>query len=179
MALYLDPVDPDADPAVSFEPPKALTAEDPDRAARPLLEHYEAPPCIARHRVILLIDGVHRGTLAALRYAQRLSEDLTAVHVAFEAAEAQKVREEWELWGEGVRLVILASPNRSLLEPLFQYLEEITAQPQPNEVLTIVVPQLAPRHRRHHFLHTPTALLRLALQFKSDLVVTVVPYHLD
>jgi amino acid transporter len=35
------------------------------------LENFGAPPRLSRHRVILLVSGVHRGTLAALRYAGR------------------------------------------------------------------------------------------------------------
>ncbi|MFN2302295.1 MAG: APC family permease, partial [Anaerolineales bacterium] len=52
------------------------------------LENYGAPPSIKRHRVILPISGVHRGTLAALRYARDLSDDITAVHVSIEEEEA-------------------------------------------------------------------------------------------
>ena len=35
------------------------------------LDDYGAPPRVLRHRVILPISGVHRGTVAALRYALR------------------------------------------------------------------------------------------------------------
>jgi hypothetical protein len=39
------------------------------------------PPRTIRHRVIIPVSGVHQGTLAALRYARILSDDVTAVHV--------------------------------------------------------------------------------------------------
>ena len=54
------------------------------------LDDYGAPPRIARHRVILPISGVHRGTLAALRYARALSDDVTAVHVSIDPEEAER-----------------------------------------------------------------------------------------
>jgi amino acid transporter len=149
-------------------------------AASLSLEHYGVPARAARHRVILPISGVHRGTLAALRYARTLSEDITAVHVSLDAEEAERVRRKWDVWGEGVRLVILASPYRLLLEPLLDYIEEIAAQRQPNETLTIVVPHFVPRRGWHNLLHTQTAfLLRLALLFRRDIVVTDVPYQVD
>jgi hypothetical protein len=149
-------------------------------AAHLSLEHYGTPARVARHRVILPISGVHRGTLAALRYARTLSEDITAVHVSLDAEEAERVRQKWGVWGEGVRLVILASPYRLLLEPLLDYIEEIAAQRQPNEILTIVVPHFVPRRGWHNLLHTQTAfLLRLALLFRRDIVVTDVPYQVD
>ena len=144
------------------------------------LEDYGGPPMGRRNRVILPISGVHRGTLAALRYARSLSDDVTAVHVTIDAAEAERVRGKWETWGEGVRLVILDSPYRLLLEPLLAYIEEILSRRQPNDTVTIVVPQFVPRRWWHNLLHTQTALLlRLALLFRPGLVITDVPYHVE
>jgi len=48
------------------------------------------PPHTIRHRVIMPVSGVHQGTLAALRYARMLSDDITAVHVTIEPADAEK-----------------------------------------------------------------------------------------
>ena len=145
------------------------------------LEHYAAPPATApRHRVILAISGVHQGTLVALRYARALSQDVTAVHVSIDPVEADKVKQKWEMWGDGVRLVILDSPYRLLLEPLLGYVEEIAAQRQPNELITIVVPQFVPKRWWHNLLHTQAAMtLRLALLFKPGITVTDVPYHVN
>jgi len=144
------------------------------------LEHYGAPPPISRHRVILPISGVHRGSLAALRYARSLSEDVTAVFVAMDPAEADKIRQKWEKWGDGVRLVILDSPYRLLLEPLLGYIQQVARQRQPNEVITIVVPQFVPRRWWTNLLHTQAAwMLRLALLFKPGIVITDVPYQVE
>jgi len=144
------------------------------------LESYGSPPRVARQRVILLIGGVHRGTLAALRYAHSLSDDITAVHVSIDPEEAEKIRHKWEQWGDGVRLVLLDSPYRLLHEPLLDYITEIADQRQPNEAITVVVPQFVPKHWWHNLLHSQTAMyLRLALLFKPHIVVTDVPYHVD
>ncbi|MGH8104417.1 MAG: APC family permease [bacterium] len=144
------------------------------------LERYQSSPRVARHRVILPISGVHRGTLAGLRYARSLSDDVTAVHVSTDPAEAEELRQRWETWGDGVRLVILESPYRLLIEPLLQYIEEIATQRQPNEIITIVVPQFVPSRWWQNFLHTQTALfLRLALLNRPGIVITDVPYHLE
>ncbi len=144
------------------------------------LEKYGAPTRIGRHRVILPISGVHRGTLAALDYARSLSDDVTAVHVSTEPGEAERVRSKWETWGDGVRLVILDSPYRLLLEPLLAYVENLAERRQPNETITIVVPQFVPKRWWHNLLHTQTAvLLRLALLFRRGIVVTDVPYQVE
>jgi len=144
------------------------------------LEDYGAPPHPLRHRVIVPVSGVHRGTLAALDYACFLSHDVTAVHVSIDPAEVQKIRGKWERWGNGVRLVIVDSPYRLLVEPLLKYVEHVAAHRQPTEIITIVVPHFVPRHWWHNLLHTQTAVwLRFALMFKRGIVITDVPYQVD
>jgi hypothetical protein len=141
------------------------------------LEQYGSPPRIVRHRVIMPISGVHQGTLAALRYARSISDDITAVHVSIDPDEADRLRHKWEQWGDGVRLVILDSPYRLLMEPLIDYIKEIAAQRQPNEAITIVVPQFVPRRWWHNVLHAQAAImLRLLLLSRPEIVVTDVPY---
>jgi hypothetical protein len=135
---------------------------------------------VKRHRVILPVSGVHEGTLAALSYARALSDDVTAVYVSIDPAEAESIREKWEVWGEGVRLVILESPYRLLLEPLLDYIGEVSAYRQPREMITIVVPQFVPRVWWHNLLHTQAATwLRFALLFKPGIVITDVPYQVE
>jgi amino acid transporter len=142
------------------------------------LDEFGALARQGRHRVILPIGGVHRGTLAALEYAKSLSDDVTAVHVSIDPAEAERVQQKWEEWGEGVRLVMLDSPYRLLAEPLLEYIEEMEAVRQPNETITIVVPQFIPKHWWANALHTQTAfMLGLALRFKPGIVITNVPYQ--
>lgn len=144
------------------------------------LDDYGAPARLARNRVILPLSGVHRGTLVALQYARSLSADVTAVTVSLDPAEAERVREQWALWGDGVRLVVLESPYRLLLEPLLTYLEEVAAHRQPNEVITIVVPEFVPTVGWHHLLHAQTALwLRMALLRRPGVVIIEVPYVVD
>ncbi len=149
-------------------------------AKRLSLEQYAEPPVVIRHRVILAIGGVHQGTLAALRYARALSDDVTAVHVSLDPEEAERIRARWDWWGKGTRLVILDSPYRLMIEPLLAYIEEISKQRQPNETITIVVPQFVPKGWWANLLHAQTATwLRFALLGRPGIVVTDVPYQVE
>src|SRR5262245_2075976 len=136
-------------------------------ASRLSRDDWGAPSPIRRQRVHMPTSGVHRVTVAALRYARALSDDITAVHVSLDPAEAEAVAQKWGLWGNGVRLVVLESPYRLLLEPVLEYIKRVADSRQPNETITIVVPQFVPRKRWHNLLHAQTAvLLRLALLFR-------------
>ncbi len=147
-------------------------------AAQLSLEDFGPPARVDRHRVILPISGVHRGIVAGLRYARALSEDVTAVYVSTDPADAAMVQKKWGLWGAGVRLVVLSSPYRLLVEPIVAYIKEVAARRQPNEVITVVVPQFVPKRTWHNLLHSQTAMmLRLALLFERGIVITSVPYQ--
>jgi hypothetical protein len=126
----------------------------------------------------VLIAGVHRGSLAALAYARTLSQDVTSLHVSTDPLESQKVKEKWEYYGEGTRLVVLDSPYRLLVEPVMEYIEKMLAIRQPDEIVTVVVPQFVPAHWWENFLHNQTALmLRFGFLFKPGLVIIEVPYQ--
>jgi amino acid transporter len=148
-------------------------------AGRLSLEKYaEPPPYTGRHRVIVPVSNVHQGTLAALRYAHMLSDDVTAVHISMEPGETDKVQKKWGTWGQSTRLVIVDSPYRLFLEPLLGYIEEIIANRQPNETITIVVPQFVPSKPVFNVLHMQTAdMLRKELLSKAGVVITDVPYQ--
>ncbi|OGO76008.1 MAG: permease, partial [Chloroflexi bacterium RIFOXYC12_FULL_59_14] len=146
-------------------------------ARRLSLDHYAPPaPHVTRHRVIMPVSGVHQGTLEGLRYARLLSHDVTAVFVAIDPAETEKLQKKWNAWGDGVRLLILDSPYRLFAEPLLRYIDEILAQRQPDEVITIVVPQFVAGSSLEMALHMNTAeLLRKELLNTPGIVITDVP----
>ncbi|HLE27371.1 MAG TPA: permease, partial [Anaerolineales bacterium] len=147
-------------------------------AAQLSLDEYGAPPRIRRHRVIVPVAGIHRGVLHALQYAASLSNDVTAVYVETDPTETEKFRQKWDRWGDGIRLVVLRSEYRSIIEPLIAYLDKLEAC-QAGDVITVVMPQFLPSRWWHNILHNQTAfLIRLALLFRRGMVVTDVPYRL-
>ncbi|NLG29513.1 MAG: APC family permease [Chloroflexi bacterium] len=144
------------------------------------LDSATPPAAIKRSRVLLLISSVHRGTLAALRYARLISPDVTGIHVAIDETEAAKVEARWQEWGQGSPLVLLESPYRQLIEPIMEYVNKLEDECGPDETITIVVPQFVLRHWWTTFLHARTAeILRRSLLNRERIVVTEVPYQVD
>lgn len=149
-------------------------------AAHLTMENYSGIHHMGRNRVIIPMAGVHRGTIAALKYAESLSKDVTAVHVSIDEDESNKIKQKWETWGDGVRLVILDSPYRLMIEPLLEYIEELNQNRLENEMITIVVPQFVPSRFWTNALHMRTAdTLRKVLMGQKDIVIVEVPYQVD
>jgi len=133
----------------------------------------------ARHNTVLVpISGIQRAVLEAVDYARTLSNDVRAIYVDVDHAATVQFREEWSRCGSGVPLTVLESPFRSLMEPLLEYIETVSADP-PNGYVTVVLPEFVPARWWHHLFHNQRALLiKGALLFKPNTVVTSVPFHL-
>jgi amino acid transporter len=134
-----------------------------------------------RHRntVLVPMSGVHRAVVQALEYAKTLSPDVRALYVNIDPAATTQLRAQWKRWGDGVPLVVLESPYRSLMEPLLEYIDQVDAS-QPDDFVTIVLPEFVPARWWHHIFHNQRALLiKGALLFRPNVVVTSVPFHLN
>jgi hypothetical protein len=143
------------------------------------LEGFEGPPEF-QHTVLVLIGDVHRGVVRAIQYARTLAPTaaVRAVYVETDPAQTRRLEDKWARWGLGVPLVVLASPYRSLLRPLLDYVDQIQARGD-DQMVTVVLPEFLPRRWWQHILHNQTALLvKGALLFRRNLVVADVPYLL-
>lgn len=131
------------------------------------------------HEVIVPISGIHRGVLQALGYAKTISHGhVTALYINLDEEATQKLRAKWSGFVEGVELVVVASPYRSLVGPLVRYIER-RLMLHPQQLVTVVLPEFVPARWWHHLLHNQTSLmLKGALLFKSNVIVISVPYHL-
>jgi amino acid transporter len=132
-----------------------------------------------RNVVVVPIARLSRPAVQALRYAQALSPDVTAVHVATDPIKAEEIERAWPVWGRGVPLTIVESPYRSLTRPLLQYLSELKRH-ENAETVTVVLPEYVPDSIWQQVLHGQSAqFLKLSLLFTPGFVVTSVPIHGD
>ncbi len=142
------------------------------------LEGYGGPPPL-RHTVLVLVGDLHRGVVEALQYARTLSPDAKAVYVELDPERTRRLEEKWGKHGLGVPLIVLTSPYRSLLGPLLDYIDHLQAGGE-RHVVTIVIPEFIAARWWQQLLHNQTALLiKGALLFRKNVVVTDVPYHLQ
>jgi amino acid transporter len=132
-----------------------------------------------RHNTVLVpISGIQRAVVEALDYAKTLSSDVRVVYVNVDPVATEHLKSTWDQYGEGLPLVVLESPYRSLMEPLLEYVEQVSAE-RPDGYVTVVLPEFVPARWWHHLFHNQRALLiKGALLFKPNTVVTSVPFHL-
>jgi hypothetical protein len=146
-------------------------------ASQLTLRGYEPMP--RKHNTVLIpIGGIQRAVVEALRYAETLSDDVRAVYVDVDSIGTEVVRKGWETWGGRVQLIVLDSPFRSVMEPLLEYIEQVEAERE-DDYVTVILPEFVPARWWQHLLHNQRALLiKGALLFRPNTVVTSVPFHL-
>jgi len=125
-------------------------------------------------RIVLPVSGMHRGVYQALRYARSISNDVTAVYVEITPGAADRLREQWKTWGQGVPLVVVPSPYRSIVGPLLEYLDRVDREHDDGQLASIILPEFVPARWWQNLLHNQTAwLLKLALLYRRRRFGTV------
>lgn len=135
---------------------------------------------IATHPVqtVVLVDGVHAGTLQLINFAKSLEHPWHAIHIAINPQKAQQVRELWDtVIGEG-ELVIVQSPYRQLNRPIRNYVEGLLHK-NPTSYIHVVVGHLAMDSVWRQALHQNSVLIfNMALNGLERVMVTIVPHQI-
>ncbi len=159
------------------------------QAVRGELSLHGLPPSLRpypRPRVVVPISSLHRGTLEALRFAESLSDNVTAVYVELEPNSGAAVRQDWAAWGldQTVRLEVIPSPYRSVITPFLDFLDRTDAEHNDGRTATVLLPEFVPAHWWETILHNQTAwVIKLALLYRRRTLyrtraVIDLPYYL-
>ena len=128
--------------------------------------------------VLVPVDDVNEAVRRTAEYARTLSDNVTAIHVADDREEAEALRERWNEVIPEIPIVIIESPYRSFIAPILAYIDALDRS-HPGETITVVLPELVPRHFWQGILHNQSALpLRKALLSRPNTVVMSIPYRL-
>jgi amino acid transporter len=131
-----------------------------------------------KHLAIIPISGVHVGVIKAVKYGKSIATDVRACTVDLDSTLTENLQKAWRDKIPDVPLVVLRSPFRSVFQPLIAFIEE-EKQTNPDQFITVIIPEFITKRWYHQFLHNQTALFLYAyLRRKRGVVVTSVRYHL-
>jgi hypothetical protein len=159
-----------------FEPGVVVT----DVPFVPELEAVRGGRALEPERSVVLVpvSGVHDATVRAVSYASSLRPaSIRAMFFVTDPEEVEPVIEAWHERELEVPLVITEAPFRDIDRPL---LDEVRASTSRGDtVVTVVLPELVPRHWWENLLHNQTAFaIKRLLLFEPGVVVSSVPFHL-
>ena len=132
--------------------------------------------------VVLPIGDVHRGTIRALQYAQRLSTDVRAVYVSTDSSLKERFLKRWQKFPsltQEVNLVGIDYDYRDFLTPLIEYIEQVNNVEFPDQTITVIIPEIVTDSLAASVLHNKTALLlRNRLRQYLDIIIIEIPFHI-
>ncbi|MTV49231.1 amino acid permease [Heliobacillus mobilis] len=132
-----------------------------------------------KHIVIVPIAGVNRVVQNTIDYAKVLGGEVHAVYISTDSEQIGKVLERWNRWKPNIDLKIIESPYRTIIAPLVSYIDRIDKKNNPNDFITVLIPEFETKKWWHRLLHNQTGwMLRTVLLLYRDVVVTVVPFKL-
>jgi amino acid transporter len=135
------------------------------------------PPHKADSIVVVPTSTVNVLTERVLSAALSIGETVVAVAVAGDEDECREIKRGWDEWESGVPIEVLLDPHRSLVRTVLAYIESIDRSEQPT--VTVLIPNIVPRKRRHEILHNQRGrLLEAVLKQRTDVVVATLPFHI-
>jgi hypothetical protein len=155
------------DSVIFLDHPEAVSGGDPDFSSRR-----------GNHFVVIPVEDVDKMSMNAIRYAKILSGETVAVHILINPADRDEIEYRWKLQNIDIPLVILESPDGSLIRPLTAFVDGIRRSHK-ESVVTIVLPVLVGLKWWQRILHNQTAgLIEKAFQSKEGVMTIRVPFFL-
>lgn len=136
------------------------------------------PPSTMNQLVIMPIDDINLASLRAISFARSISKNIFLLHISNNREETDKLQKKVDAYSPDVKLVILESPLRTLIQPLSTYIDVLQEQ-HPDTFFTIVLPELIAAHWWDKLLHNRTAQ-QLTHRFEEhpNVAVVLVPFLL-
>ncbi|MEJ2485118.1 MAG: APC family permease [Anaerolineales bacterium] len=133
--------------------------------------------------VFVPVDDIHQGSIQAIWYAKRFSNDVRALKISTTPEEEVRFMRRWKRFPEltsDILLVVIEYDFRDILRPLVDYIVNSSDLEFPGMITTVVVPEFIPENRAMGFLHNQTAnRLRSRLRTHKNIVVIDVPFHIE
>lgn len=141
---------------------------------------FVSPHPHARNHILITVSGLTNVVAQTIRYAKTISGDISALYVATDQAEADKFLAKWNACEIDVPLVILPSHYRLVIQPILDFIEKMEQEKNPEDYITVLIPEFETRKWWHRFLHNQTGwVLRTRLILRDDVIVTTIPFHLE
>ena len=137
-------------------------------------------PCKRESIVIVPTSTVNLLTEKALSAALSLGDEVVAVAVAADEDERAEIIRNWGQWKCGAPIEVIIDPHRSLIRSVLKYVKSVERDEGDNALVTVLIPEIIPRKRRHEILHNQRGrLLASVLKLRTDVIVATLPFKLD
>lgn len=130
---------------------------------------------IYKNRVIVPVESINHASIRALRYAQSISDNVTAFNVVIDKETGEKNRQRFDKLETEIPLVIKYSPYREIVGPLLEFIESTEYDLSENEIVSVILPQFMVEKQWQRILHNNTRvhIERELLKHKQIAICTI------
>jgi amino acid transporter len=137
------------------------------------------PPLPVKRDSIVIVptSTVNLLTARAVSAALSLGDTVVALAVAADEEEKDRIVRGWAEWRCGPPIEVIIDPQRSLVRTVLRYIKSLDVD---HALVTVLIPEIIPRKRRHEILHNQRGrLLAAVLKARTDgVVVATLPFRL-
>jgi len=138
---------------------------------------YKESPSADVFPCIVLINKINRAALKTFDYANKITSNLTVLHVSVSREETELLQKQWEDLKMGVPLTIVYTPYRDVVAQIMKYVSSRRAELSPGENLTVVLTRISGSGVLDEVFHNQTTFfIEQELRKYENVATTLVPY---
>lgn len=139
------------------------------------LEETDVDHATYKNRVIVPIASINKASIRALKYANTISDHVTAFSVTIDEESGEKLRNKYDTLHTNIPLVIKYSPYRKIVDPLLEYIDSEEYNYKKGDMITVILPEFQVRKWWQRILHNGSGryIEKRLLKYKHIVVATM------
>lgn len=127
---------------------------------------------------IVLINKMNRAALKTFDYANKITSNVTALHISVSSTETERLKKQWEDLKIGVPLTVIYTPYRDIITPIEEFVsEKEEEQLKKGENLTVVLTRISGNGWKDEIYHNQTTFfIEQQLRKHENIATILVPY---
>lgn len=139
--------------------------------------HYKESPSSDVFPCIVLVNKINRAALKTFDYANKITSNVTVLHVSVSEEETKLLKRQWEELKMGVPLTIIYTPYRDIVAKIIKYVDSRRAELSTGENLTVVLTRISGSGILDEIYHNQTTFfIEQELRKFENVATTLVPY---
>ena len=141
--------------------------------------NYEYKPSTSNDSLpcVVLINKMNRAALKTFDYANKITSNVTALHISVSSTETERLKKQWQDLKIDVPLTVIYTPYRDIITPIEDYISSQEEKLKDGENLTVVLTRICGNGWKDAIFHNQTTFfIEKELRKHENVATVLVPY---
>ncbi len=126
---------------------------------------------------IVLINKMNRAALKTFDYANKITSNVTALHISVSSTETERLKKQWQDLKIDVPLTVVYTPYRDIINPIEEFIASKESELKEGESLTVVLTRICGNGWKDAIFHNQTTFfIEQQLRKHENVATILVPY---